>query len=851
MNKIIAICIIIIACCISVVNAGVIKGKATDEKGPALAFATIYVEGTTNGTNTNGEGIYELELQPGTYVLLCQYMGFKQAKFNVTIKDRETIVHNFKLAEQGLELKEAVIKANLEDQAYGIIRKTIARRKFHLQQAKSFQTSIYLKGVLRTRGMPDKVMGQKLREPQNNLDSNGKGVLYLLEEDADYYAKDGEEHTIIHSVHESGNPTGIGISKLPPVVSFYNNNVDVIGGAMRGYISPVSDNALNYYEYKLLGQFMESGHMISKISVKGKRLYEPCFYGEIYIVEGDFAIHSLNLTLVKESGLDALDTVTLKQLFILEAADTWVIKSQVTYVTIKFLEIDITGNFISVYNRQLVNEPLPDSLFENRTVSSYDKQANKKDTSYWTEARAIPLEQDENNDFVQKDSIRKILANPARLDSIRRKGNKFSIFRFLLLGYSYTSKEQKNIFSTNSALLGLGSDCMFNYNLVEGYNIAPKFTLRHKIDSFNYLVGESAVRYGFSNRHFNAIGRLTFVNEEKAWKGKTWMGGVEGGKYVFQYNPVNPVMSWFATYSMLLFRENDLRIYERWDASAFLRRNYGNGFNWFVKGGFQRRLPLQNTTDFSILPGDQKGMKSNVTTHLLETATAWEQHNAVILTASVSYKPGITYTQYPDFKVPNRSNWPRLILSWQKGLPGLLNSKVNFDKWRFSIQDDEISLKLLGSFSYNFAVGGFLNTDYVSIPDLFHLYGNRGLGYTNPYLQGFQFAQYYEFSNNDKIYVEGHVEYHLNGLLTNKIPGFRKWQWYLVFGGNAYYGKNSEYYSEAFVGLDNIGWKFIRLLRVDFVQSWDSHMGHNSGIRFGLALNGIKSTGVGLLGTEW
>jgi len=85
------------------------------------------------------------------------------------------------------------------------------------------------------------------------------------------------------------------------------------------------------------------------------------------------------------------------------------------------------------------------------------------------------------------------------------------------------------------------------------------------------------------------------------------------------------------------------------------------------------------------------------------------------------------------------------------------------------------------------------------------------------------------------------VEYHLNGLLTNKIPLLRQARYYLLFGGNVFYAGRSDYYTEAFVGLDNIGYKFIRVLRVDFVQSWDSYMGHNSGIRFGLDIPGVTS----------
>ena len=829
-----SLCLIILFFALAhVARGGILKGKVIDEKGEALPYATIYVEGTTVGTNANGNGVYELTLSPGLYKVMCQFIGYEQGIHTVDIRDNEVIEYNFVLHSQSLQMKEVVIDGNAEDRAYGIIRQAIKKRKEHLDQVKSFQTSIYLKGVMRSRQLPGRVMGQKIKPADVGADSTGKGVLYLLEEDADYYATDGNERTVIHTVRESGNPGGVGFSRFPPVITFYENNVPLLGKASRGFVSPISDLALNYYKYKFLGEFNEKGHTIYKIQVIQKRNFEPCFNGYIYIVDGDFAIHSLNLTLVKESGLDMLDTLKVDQLFLPLEKDTWVIKSQVLYIAINILGFDITGSGVTVYNKQRVNEPIPDTMFAGNVISSYDKKANKKDTAYWLEARPIPLEADEKKDYVLKDSLNKIDENPVRKDSIRRRGNRFKPFGFALGGYTYSSKEYKNVVNINSLLLGIGSDNIVNFNVVEGFNIAPKVKWRHMLDTGKYLFADAAIRYGFSNTHFNAIGRIYYMANSKEWIGRGWLGGIEGGKYVFQYNPENPVLPWFNTYSTLIYRESDLKLYERWEASSFLRRNYGNGLNWYIRASYQQRLPLENTTDYSFWAKGKGDYAANITPHLVQTATAWEKSDAALIHASVSYKPGFTYTQYPDYKVANGSAWPRLTLVYDKGIPDLLNSKVNFDKWRFNIHDD-VRLRLLGNLSYNLAAGGFINSAYVSVPDLMHLYGARGIGYAAPYLSSFQFAQYYAFSNKEPLYGEVHLEYHLNGLLSNKIPLLRQAQWYLLVGTNTFYAGNSDHYYEAFVGIDNIGWKLLRILRIDFVQSWDSYMGHNSGIRFGL-----------------
>ena len=831
--------------------AGVIKGRVTDEKGQLLPYATVYLEGTTTGVNANGNGDYSLAVGPGLYKVVCQYVGYKQASFNLSITGDETVEHSFVLKAQSLEMKEVVIHANTEDPAYAIIRNAIKRRKFHLDQVRSFQTSIYLKGVMRSRKMPSKIMGQKVKNETGGTDSTGKGVLYLTEEDADYYTRGEKEKTIIHSVHESGNPSGVGFSQFPPVITFYNNNVDLFGSNSRGFISPISDNALSYYKYKLLGQFDEHGHTIYKIKVTQKRNYEPCFNGNIYIVDEDWAIHSLNMTLAKQSGMDMLDTMTIDQLFLPLQKDIWVVKSQVLYITINLFGFDITGTGVTVYNNQKVNVPIPDSIFADKIISAYDKTANKKDSSYWKENRPIPLEQDEKKDFVVKDSIMKRLKSPEYTDSIRRKNNKFKPTALLQSGATFNSKLYKNTYTINPVLPLGAPENMLNYNLVEGFNVAPKLSIKHMVDTAKYLFADMAVRYGFSNTHFNAVGRVYYQTKDRSFLNRTWLYGVEGGKYVYQYNPDNPVLPWYNTYAALFARQNDLKLYERWDASAYVRRNYGNGLSWFLKTSYQQRLPLWNTTDYSFVKGGKDGFTDNIPAHLRQVATATGENDAALIFATISYKPGYTYTQYPDFKVANGSSWPTFTLNYNKGIPGIFNSVSDFDKWSFNIQHD-LLLKLFGTMKYNIGVGGFLNSRYVAIPDLMHLYGNRGVGIASPYLQSFQFAQYYDFSNKEPIYGEAHVEYYLNGLLSNKIPLLRQARYYFVFGGNAFYARQSDYYTEAFVGIDNIGYKLVRVLRIDFVQSWDSYMGHNSGIRFGLSLGGQSSqTRNNLTQSEW
>jgi hypothetical protein len=101
-------------------------------------------------------------------------------------------------------------------------------------------------------------------------------------------------------------------------------------------------------------------------------------------------------------------------------------------------------------------------------------------------------------------------------------------------------------------------------------------------------------------------------------------------------------------------------------------------------------------------------------------------------------------------------------------------------------------------------------------------------------------APYYLYSHDASSFAELHLSYYLKGFLTNKIPLFNRLQWYLVTGVNALYIKEDQHYTEAFVGVDNLGWGLVRFLRIDYVQSRDAQNHVNSGIRFGLNLNALS-----------
>lgn len=807
--------------------AAVIKGRITDENGEGLAFATILEKGTTNGTSANGDGYYTLEIPDGTHQITAQYIGYLPVSRQVnTASDKEV---NFKLQPQRLEVKEVTIKANGEDPAYPIMRKVIEKRKYHADLVKSFETDVYLKGVLRMRNTPKKILGIKLSEKDykemnesSGLDSNGKGVLYLLEQYTQYtYKAPSKEYNRVVSIRESGDPQGVGFATMPPITNIYDNNVPILEGLnKRGFISPANSNAFLYYKYKFLGSYLDGDRMINKIQVIPKRKFEPVFSGYVYVVDDEWVFQSVDLKLTKEAQMDLLDTLKLEQTYMPVAKDLWIIQSQVIYPVISLMGFAATGNFVTAYKGQKVNQPVDERRFAGKVISSYDTSANDRSIAYWDTIRPIPLEQDEIRDFKVKDSM--YTFQKTKADSLKKVPyTSLGPSAFLLGGPSIRRGGD-----TWSMQPLIGS---VSYNTVEGLNATLDLTWTHRFAKDKTLTTELLNRYGFSNTHYNALLKMNYTVNDLKWRGRSWRFRLEGGQYIYQLNGENPITPFINMAYTLFGGNNYMKIYESRLGKLNVYRNWGNGFRASLGASYEQRMPLENTTDYTF--SDSK--KKNLTPNQPETLPLFEEHKAAIVTASLSYQPGWKYIQYPKYKSAIASRAPVFTVRYTKGIPNIFNSKSDFDKWSVEVEHS-LNLRLLGTVNYRLVGGGFFNDKYVGIPDMKHLFGNQTF-LANPYLNSFQLAPYYRFSNTANLYGQGHVEWHLNGWLTNKIPGFRRLNWHLVGGSNVLYIDKDNYYAEVFAGLENIGFKMFRFGRVDLVAGYESGRGKPSvGIRVGL-----------------
>ncbi|MGI8581229.1 MAG: DUF5686 and carboxypeptidase regulatory-like domain-containing protein [Chitinophagaceae bacterium] len=791
-----------------------IHGSVFNEQGNRLPFSSVFIKGSTQGVTANSEGRFHFNLSPGTYTLVCQHVGYTKQEKKITLEknNEETI---FILSLQKFQLKEVIVKTGDEDPAYEIIRKAIKKRSFYNNQVKAFECEAYIKGLVKLRSLPDRILGQKVPDSDRKemrLDSTGKGIIFLSESITKVAMQQpGKMKLEVVSGRQSGS-NGFGFN-FPTFISLYQNNVSMFASRInpRGFISPIADNALNYYKYKYLGSFFEDGKEVNAIRVIPKRSYEPVFSGTLNITEGDWRIYSCDLLLTKSSQLELLDSLQLTQIHVPVTHDIWRVKNQLVHFNFKQLGIDATGNFINVYSKYNLDPRFSKDYF-NRVVIKYDTSVNKKTIEYWDSIRPVPLETEEIKDYKIKDSIyqyeRDSVLSKNNIDSLKKQQGSITLKQIFWSDIDRTHYATKGNYNWHleSIIKSL------QYNTVEGLVANINGNIQKYIKSWktNFTVSPT-IRYGFSNKMLNA--RLGINFRTRDWSIDTKLRREEwnfsGGTRVSQFNKESNISILGNSIGTLFFGDNNLKIYKNTFGNVSFAKRFESGFRFAIDALYEDRVPLNNTTDFVIIKKNSSKLTPNYP--YLISATQFSRHQALIASVDISVKPGQRYIQFPHSKVAIGSKYPTFALNFSHGFNNFLGSDVDFDKWKFTVSDD-INLKLAGAIKYIISAAGFFNNKRVYIQDYQFFNGNESQ-FAKEYMNTFQLLPYYSAYTTAPIFGILNFEHHLNGLLSNKIPLFKKLNWTFLNGANAFYVDNDNNYTELFVGVENI----FKVLRFDVV----------------------------------
>ena len=800
-------------------SAQKIYGTVFNSKGDLLPYSSITIKNTTIGASANNRAKFAINLTPGIYTVVCQHIGYatQEKTFTISTGDKEGA---FILTEQKLVMKEVVVKSNGEDPAYQIIREAIKKRSFYFKQVNAFTCDLYGKDMIKLRRLPNKILGKKIPDAdvqEMMLDTLGMGIIYLSESVGKVAIQQPDKFKMqVISSRVSGS-SGFGFS-FPTFITLYQNNVSIFAEQLnpRGFVSPIADGAIRFYKFKFLGSFWENGKEINSIRVTPRREYEPLFSGIINITENDWRIHSFDLLLTKKAQLEIIDTLQITQFHVPVNDEVWRVKNQLLHFNFNQFGIDAVGNFVNVYSSYNVAPDFNKGYFD-RVIIKYDTNVNKKSKAYWDTIRPVPLEKEEIKDYLVKDSMftkYKVAAtSKLAIDSLKKKQGKLKLYNVFWNGINRTHYSTINTYDwgINSLIKNL------EYNTAEGIalNVSGYYEKELKKSKVNLSV-KPTIRYGFNNSHLNAwadiILRARDIEIDKKIKREEW--AFSGGKRVSQFNKESPITPLVNSFSTILYGDNFMKTYENYFVGTAFTKKYESGFRINIKGLYEDRIPLNNTTNFTVFKKDSINITPNYPYEKI--SDQFTRHQAIIVSVDISFKPGQKFIQFPYQKIPIGSKYPTFSFNYTKGIKNIFASDVNFDKWKLNVAGDN-NLKLGGVLKYNLGMGGFLNSKIVFIQDYQHFNGNRST-LAADYLNSFQLSSYYANSTLSSFYAIMHLEHHLNGLLTNKIPYFNRLNWNLVAGTNTFFINQRTNHVELFIGLENI----LKIFRIDFITAFEN-----------------------------
>ncbi|MCO6491837.1 MAG: carboxypeptidase-like regulatory domain-containing protein [Phaeodactylibacter sp.] len=849
--------------------AGGVSGRVTDTHGKPLAYATIFVQQTGSGATTNEEGYYELRLEPGNYTLVFQFLGYKTEAREIRVGQRVELL-NVSLQEQPMQLPEVVLYEGREDPAYTVMRKAIAKASYHRQQLDSYKAMVYIKGSGRLKDSPFFLRKAMAKEGIDSTVAFTSESVSRIE-----YQRPSTFKEKVISIYTRGDDNDMGPNNYING-SFYEPEIAET-------VSPLSPKAFGYYKFKYEGFFLDRGYGVNKIQVIPRSRGEGVFEGYIYIVEDWWSIYSLSLKTYKLGF-----AVNIDQVYAPIEDKAWMPVSHKFYIDGKILGFDFEYNYLAtvsdyeiVLNPELdadfqvidekLNRELAAELERNRaegegknaeirerlasgeeltrkelrqlmreyekeerreqeepevvmnTTFEVDSMARKRDSAYWEAIRPVPLTQQEVKGYERLDSLAVVEAEKQAADSLesvgrRKKRSGFSPLD-IIGGSNYKVGEKQHI--AHGSLWD-----RFFFNPVEGFNLHTD--LSYSINRDNRFAFTITPRYAFAREKLTGKGQLSYTYGPKAGRDNF---SLEGGRYIYQYNPQEPISNLFNTYLNLVEERNYISLYEK----DYLKLNHSNRLRENLTLSFSaewaNRYRLENTTTQVWFNKEDRIYAPNIPDNGELKGEVPETEKAFVLGFSAVARPWQKYRIKNKVKEPVEYSSPELRLAYRQGLKDVAESATDYSYLEVGIQH-KFRPGVRGIVDFKVEAGMFLSNNYAGFADYRHFMGNRILLVTADPVGSFRLLPYYEHSTMDK-FAAAHVHYQFRKLLFTQIPEV----WLLGIKENVFVNylatPTSDHYTEVGYSIDNI----FRFLRLEAAVSFQDGKYRDWGILLGIASN--------------
>jgi len=749
-----------------------IRGKITNAKGEPLPYVTIYSPTAKLGANSNVNGAFELKLPKGTHQINFQSIDYKTQSVQTEITGN-WIEKNLVLEEQVYELNEVKIRISKENPANYIMRKAIGAAPYYRRQVLKYKARVYVKGTGKVDEVPRLLRG--LVKDQGI--EVGKAYVTESVNELQFTQPNTYRERVISL------QTTMPFKDAPQPMRMARGSWYAVGNS--GVVSPLSPEAFGVYKFVLEGSFYENGKEVNKIRVEPKRKGNDLYRGTIYILEGLWCLHSLNLSRT-EAGMETTIKTSFKELpnypfvwmpvtyDIKALGDYFGVKGEFRYLaSLSNYQIQLNPNvdhqwaikqqgapkelaeneiapikkpLVKTKNQLQIEELLAkDNLKKSEMLKLASKMKKESEREMQamrsvndsTEIVVDSMARRQDTSFWNQNRSVPLMEDEqksfheldtlrlAQNDSLRpKRKNTLSFGELIFSGDSFARKGK--YFSFEGPLKGIA------INTVEGVTLEAQYSvgsLNYKPWRFTQIVRAPLERLRFQSEVLLSYG----FNPMKFGELK-----LRGGSMITDYNP-SGISPWVDAYQLLLMRTNFSKFYQQDFVEASYNRELFNGFQIQLQARYANRYLLENIGRYQKFEGTNY-ISNNEPVAGLNIPSSQESLQGTVL---LQYRPFQTFVVVKNKKRYLQNSWPNFSFLYKEAYTN--NSKL-FSKIEFGLNQN-IQLTHWLNLSYLYKLSGFPMADTKThFADYTQFAANQSIWYLGAPLARFQQLPYYSYS---------------------------------------------------------------------------------------------------------
>ena len=778
-----------------------IHGKVT-EKGTnrPLPFVNIFFTGSLTGTTTNMDGVYTITTQAKPDSIYATFLGYKK---NIkAVPKTANFEVNFILEESINSLHEFII-ASGENPANRIIKNATNNKINYLRSNVDYlKYDSYAKVQIEIDNLSSKIRKRKYFKPLVKLYDTLSLINGAENPNVPVYFSENYSSVVMGKENKKAGDyvKGINIdfvgksqSDLAAQLSGselqdYDFNRDNVSFFQKDFMSPIANNALLFYKYKIIDTTYIQNSMCFKIAVLPKNDQDLTFNGFIWIQDSTFALRRLDLEVSPSVNINFVNKIHIIQ----EIQSLQIGCSVVNRMNLLVDFANITKKLASFIFKVYVSN----SNFKTVLVSNVDSVTLKKefaedvlnkDSVWWNTTRPRPLDREELQLF-------KIIDTISNFPIVR---NSFTAAMFLATGYYSLGKIEIGTLQTLYARNGIEGD-------------RYKLSLRTNRFFDKRLTFRTYIAFGTLDKSFKYNAQVEYILNRYPWLkigiNKREDNDQLGTSHNFSRSP-----------AINNFQGSLYNIGTQITNIKKLNRNFEHRF-WLdaeLFKGFITRVVFQHVQSTPLFTLSDEELKY------------FSFFNKKVITSEIrvegKWSPGESFIQNGNDRVSlGNRNQPTFAFVFNQGLKNIFGSELNYQKLNLNFRN-RIRMGVMGFSDIDINAGKIFSKVPFTILEVHR--GNETVFYANGIYNTMNF---FEFISDE--YISLNYQQHFMGFLFNRIPIVKKLKWREVITFNAVYGNissknsyvkegneftvlNKTPFMEAGFGIENI----FKVGRIDFL----------------------------------